>query len=372
MSLRRTFHQEPELTWQEYDTATRIRAELDRLMLPWRACAKTGTIVDLGPVTGSRLALRADIDALPLTEQTGLPWASQREGCMHACGHDGHTATLLAAASWLATHRDQISRPIRLLFQPAEEGGHGAKAMIEDGALEGVDVVFGYHNLPTMPLGKVAAPAGTVMVSNAGFEITITGKGGHASMPESCKDPVLAAAQFTVAVQQIVSRNVAPQVPAVVTVASIHGGTASNIIPESVELTGTIRAGTTAIRDAIACDVEALLAGCCQMSGVSGSWRLIPHYPATVNHAGPAQHLRGALAREFGDDCETNVGVPLMGAEDFSYYLEACPGAYALIGTGAPEGSPPLHSPHFDYNDAILSRMARVWADLCGVTVDER
>ena len=199
-------HCRPEPTWQETATAQRIRDEMTALGLTWRSCAGTGTIVDLGPTTGQRIAVRADIDALPINEATGVPWQSQHHGCMHACGHDGHTACLFGLAKWLAPRADALPHGVRLLFQPAEEGGHGAREMIADGCLENVSEIYGYHNLPTMPIGRIAVPDGPVMVANGAFDIAIDGLGGHASMPESCRDPIVAAAAFIQSVQQIVSR----------------------------------------------------------------------------------------------------------------------------------------------------------------------
>ncbi len=366
VAIRRELHRHPERTWKEIETTGRIRRELERLGLAWRPCTDTGTLVDLGDGEAPRIALRADIDALPLNERTDAEHQSQHEGVMHACGHDGHTASLLATAAWLKAHEASLKNPVRLIFQPAEEGGHGAKALIEAGCLEGVGSIFGYHNLPTMPLGRAAAPEGTVLVSNGYFRIVIRGVGGHASTPEACRDPIVAGAQFVSLVQQIVSRNVAPQKAAVVTVATFSSGTTHNIIPQTAELTGTIRAAETSLRDDLAKRVEEVLRGVCTAAGVEADFEFSPAYQATVNHPGEAEHFRKALAHELGADFQWSEGVPFMGAEDFSYYLAEVPGAYALIGTGRGVNDPPLHSPHFDFNDDIIALMVRVYSRIVG------
>lgn len=364
IELRHELHRHPERTWHEESTAARIRRELDRLGIPWRACAKTGTIADLGGATGDRVALRADIDGLPIQERTGARHASLVDGVMHACGHDGHTASLLATAAWLKRHEAALHRPVRLIFQPAEEGGHGAKKMIEEGCLEGVGSIFGYHNQPTMPLGKFAAPVGPVMVSNGYFRVVVQGRGGHASTPSDCRDPLLAGAQIVNLAQQIVAQGVPPQQAAVVTVTTFHGGTARNAIPDEVELEGTIRAGETSLRDRLAQRLDEVVQGVCSAHGVSGAFEFVPAYQATVNHPEPAARLQSAFRTVLGNDAEEARGVPFMGGEDFSYYLSEVPGAYALVGSGLAADAPPLHSPRFDFNDALIETMVRVWAEI--------
>ncbi|MDZ7642961.1 MAG: amidohydrolase [Woeseiaceae bacterium] len=207
VAARHELHRHPELAWQEAATAARIRTQLDAMDIAWRSCADTGTVATLASkATGRHVALRADIDALPIAEQSGASWASEVVGCMHACGHDGHTATLLAAARWLKHHESSLPGPVTLLFQPAEEGGHGARRMIEDGALEHVDVIFGWHNWPAIPWGQAVCPDGVVMAGNGTFRIDVQGRGGHASQPEACRDPVVAASAIVLALQQVVSR----------------------------------------------------------------------------------------------------------------------------------------------------------------------
>jgi hippurate hydrolase len=370
-ALRHDLHRHPELMYQEERTAAVVRGELDRLAIPWSACAGTGTLARLAPAArGRHLGLRADLDALPLDELTGLPWASAHAGRMHACGHDGHTASLLAAAAYLKGREVELPGPVTLLFQPAEEGGHGARRLIEAGALAGIDEIFGYHNWPQIPFGQAACAPGTVFAANGEWSATITGRGGHASSPQLCIDPIVAGAQFVTMAQQIVSRQVAPQDAAVVTVTCFHGGTADNIIPEAVELVGTVRAATTGLRDELAARTAAVLAAACAPSGAKHRFDYRPCYPATVNHAAPAARAAAALRGILGDDALANHGLPVMAAEDFGYYLAQIPGCYILLGAGRP-GTPieTCHSPRFDFNDDLIPVVIRLWADLAGVPV---
>ncbi|HET19958.1 MAG TPA: amidohydrolase, partial [Chromatiales bacterium] len=299
--FRRRLHQAPELTWQEHATAASIRDELDHLGIPWRPCATTGTVARLAPdATGRHIALRADIDALPIDEISGKDWSSGTPGIMHACGHDGHTATLLAAARWLKTCEDHLPGPVTLLFQPAEEGGHGAREMIADGALEGVDWVFGWHNWPAIPFGQAVCPDGAVMGANGIFEIHLEGSGGHASQPEICRDPVLAGSALVQSIQQIVSRRVAPQAAAVVSVTTFEAGGAITAIPDTARLAGSVRVGSTEERDAVAEHLEQIARDTAAAYGVEARVTFTPRYHATVNHPEAAAHYRGALARVLG------------------------------------------------------------------------
>lgn len=371
VDLRRALHRRPELMWQEHGTAAAVRSELDRLGIAWTACAGTGTLGRLGVGRpGRHLAFRADLDALPLDEATGLPWASEHAGCMHACGHDGHTASLLAAAAYLKAREAELPGPVTLLFQPAEEGGHGAQGMIDAGALDGIDAVFGYHNWPPLAAGTAACPLGPVMAANAEWTITITGRGGHASAPHDGIDPILCGANFVTAVQQVVSRLTAPQDAAVVSVTCFHAGTADNIIPDSAELVGTVRAGTTERRDALAAHVERILHATAAAAGATATFDYRPCYPATVNHAAEAERARLVLRAELGDAALIDAGMPLMAAEDFGAFLRVKPGAFILLGAGRPgaviEG---CHSPRFDFNDDLIPVVARLWARLAGLSV---
>lgn len=371
VDLRRALHRRPELMWAEHGTAATVRAELDRLGITWRACATTGTVARLGG-PGPAIAFRADLDALPLQELTGLPYASEHAGCMHACGHDGHTASLLGAAAWLKAHEAQLPQPIVLIFQPAEEGGHGAAKMITDGALTDVYEIYGYHNWPPLPFGKIACPLGPVMAANSEWTVEIFGRGGHASAPHDGVDPLVTAAMAVTAMQHIVSRNIAPQEAAVVTVTCFQAGTppADNIIPDSALLVGTVRAGTTEQRDALAKRVEAVVAGLCAATGATYTFDYRPCYPATVNHAVQAQKARAVICRVCGDGALHDAGMPLMAAEDFGAFLRERPGAFLLLGAGRPGQSVEgCHSPRFDFNDELIPVVVQLWAHLAGVPV---
>ena len=367
--LRHRLHRTPELSWQEHGTAQTIRAELQALGIPWRVCANTGTVATLAPMApGRHIALRGDIDALPITEQTDTEWASQTPGVMHACGHDGHTATLMAVARWLKANESKLPGPVSLLFQPAEEGGHGARVMIEDGALDGVDWIFGWHNWPAIPFGQAICPDGPVMAANAIFEIELTGRGGHASQPELCRDPVLAAAALTLNLQQIVSRRLPPQSAAVVSVTSINAPSGITVIPQTARLAGSVRVSQTELRAEIGQLIEEISQSTAQTYGVQAKVVVTPRYHATINHAEPAEHYRGTLDLVLGPKwCNAALPVPIMASEDFSYYLEQIPGAFALIGADDGQGhDAPCHSPHYDFNDRLIDPVGRIFASLIG------
>lgn len=374
IDFRRALHSEPETAWAEHDTAATIRARLDVLDIAWRECAGTGTVATLGADrSGRHIALRADIDALPMIEESGVAWSSRRPGQMHACGHDGHTATLFAAAQWLKAREDELPGPVTLLFQPAEEGGHGAKYMIEDGALAGIDAIYGWHNWPALEFGKAVCPEGAVMAGNGTFEIVVRGQGGHASQPELCRDPVLAASAIVLALQQIVARRMSPQTPTVVSVTSVQADSAPTVIPEQATIGGSFRLGDPQTR----ATVERLIAEVAEATatayGVEAEVAVQPRYDATVNHAVQAEAFQEALRAEFGDDViDEDLALPIMASEDFSYYLQVVPGAFALI--GADDGNNhhyPCHSCYYDFNDELIDRVGRIYARLAGVPVPE-
>ena len=366
--LRHQLHQKPELTWAEHSTAEFVRRELTRLGIPWTRCADTGSVARLAVgKSGRHIAIRADLDALPINETSGVPWTSTVPGKMHACGHDGHTACLLGAAAWLKAHESRLPGPVTLMFQPAEEWGHGARRMVQEGCLDGIDAVFGFHNWPGFPDGQWACPDGTLMASNASWKAVITGRGTHAAAPHDGIDPILVGAHFTTLAQQLVSRITAPQEAAVVGVTSFHAGTANNIIPDTAELLGTIRSSTTTKRDALAVGLERMLHAACTAAGATGEFIYEPMYPATVNHASEAIRARAALERVYGPGKQVAAGVPIMGSEDFSYYLEKKPGAYILLGTGRDGRREPCHSPRFDFDDRLIPIVVRLWADLAGL-----
>jgi len=370
-AFRRQLHARPELSWQEHQTALAVRHELDELSIPWRPCAETGTIAWLNSgAGGSAIALRGDMDALPITEQTGKDWQSQNEGCMHACGHDGHTATLLATARWLKRHESQLPQPVVLIFQPAEEGFHGAREMIRDGALEGVACIYGWHNWPALPYGAMACPDSLVMCGNGTFIIDVIGRGGHASQPEACRDPLLAASAITLALQQIVSRRLSPQAAAVISVTQFNAGTAPTVIPETAQLGGSIRVPDESTRHTINQLITEVATQTAASWGVQCTVTHEPRYQATINHAAPATQARQAWVDLFGaKTLQHGHPMPIMASEDFSYYLQAIPGAFALIGSDDGQGHHvPCHSPHYDFNDRLIADVCRWFCRLAGLS----
>ncbi|MDO6746381.1 N(2)-acetyl-L-2,4-diaminobutanoate deacetylase DoeB2 [Gilvimarinus sp. 1_MG-2023] len=373
-ALRRQLHSEPELGWQEFNTAQRIRQELDLLGISWRICAETGTVATLAPkAPGQHIALRGDIDALPINESTGQPWSSTRAGCMHACGHDGHTATLMASAMWLKQHEAQLSGPVTLLFQPAEEGGHGAREMIKDGALENVDCIYGWHNWPAIEFGKLVCPDGIVMCGNGTFDIILHGQGGHASQPELCRDPVLAVGALVQALQQIVSRRLPPQQATVLSVTSIEAPSGPTVIPETAKIGGSIRVSDRAARDQVNQLITEISEQIAVAYGVTAEVNIYPRYDATINHAEYAQNMRRLWCRNnTGQVLDENIAIPIMASEDFSYYLKQVPGAFALI--GADDGDNhhyACHNPNYDFNDRLIDPVVKLFSQLVGAPMPQ-
>lgn len=370
-AFRRKLHARPELSWQEHQTALAVRNELDELSIPWRPCAETGTIAWLNAdAAGPVIALRGDMDALPITEQTGKEWQSQHEGCMHACGHDGHTATLLATARWLKRHEQQLPQPVTLIFQPAEEGFHGAREMIRDGALEGIERIYGWHNWPALPYGALACPDSLVMCGNGTFIIDVIGRGGHASQPEACTDPLLAASAITIALQQIVSRRLSPQAAAVISVTQFNAGTAPTVIPETAQLGGSIRIPDESTRQTINQLITEVATQTAAAWGVRCDVKHEPRYQATINHAEPASKARAAWVDLYGEaTLQHGHPMPIMASEDFSYFLREIPGAFALIGSDDGQGHHiPCHSPHYDFNDRLIADVCRWFCRLAGLS----
>lgn len=374
--IRQELHAHPELGWCEERTAARIRSLLTDLDIPWRACADTGTVAYLGGKLGGksgprpRVALRADIDALPISEDTGKPYTSCFEGTMHACGHDGHTATLLAASHWIKQHEDQLPGPVTLIFQPAEEGGHGARRMIEDGALEGVSEIYGWHNWPAIAFGRMACPDDIVMCGNGTFEIAVNGRGGHASQPELCRDPVLAGSAIVQALQQIIARNVAPQRASVVSVTSFDAPSGPTVIPQRAVLGGSIRVSDEASRELINTQIREISQHIAKGYGVSADVEIFPRYQATINHPTQAGRLRELWERYHGEgSLQHDISLPVMASEDFSYYLREIPGAFALVGSADDDATHqhPCHSPHYDFNDRLIPEVSRLFCQLAGV-----
>ena len=362
--FRHKLHQNPELPWQEFETAQMIREVLDTHNIKYKAVAKTGTVATLAAEKkGEHIALRADIDALPMQEKTDLPYASKKPKCMHACGHDGHAATLIAVAIWLKMHESTLSNPVSFIFQPAEEGGHGAKAMIEAGCLKGVDRIYGWHNWPAIKFGQALCPDGIVMAGNGTFSIDITGVGGHSSQPEVCKDPILAASAITLNLQQIVSRKVAPQKIAVVSVTSIDAPSGLTTIPNSAKLHGSIRISDNRLRDEIAQAIDQIAKDTAAAYGVSVDVSFQNRYSATINDPKSAHHVRQLLRKHWGEDFQSDHISPVMASEDFSYYLEKIDGAFMLIGSDDGVNTP-CHNVLYDFNDNLIQPVAKLLIDL--------
>jgi amidohydrolase len=378
IASRHWLHQHPELAWEEAQTADYIRTQLTGLGITWRVCAHYGTVATLASqADGRHIAFRADMDALPITETSGVGYSSIESGKMHACGHDGHTAALLATAAWFKQNESVLPHPISLLFQPAEEGGHGAKKMIEDGALKGVDCIYGWHNWPALAYGEVLCPDGPVMSGNGTFHITLQGQGGHASQPEMTHDPVLAAAAVTLNLQQIVSRRLPPQANAVVSVTSIDAISNVTVIPDTVKLEGSIRLSQPQWRAPINQLIKEITTATAKSYGVETDIEIRSRYEATINHPEPAAHYRAALQAEGSDyTTRSKLLMPLMASEDFSYYLNEIPGAFALVGMAenSEQGqkfSAPCHSPGYVFNDYVIEKVVKVFSRLAGAPVPE-
>jgi amidohydrolase len=372
--LRRDIHAHPELCFQEQRTADLVAAKLTEWGIPiLRGMGTTGVVGIVKAGTSTRaIGLRADMDALPMQEANTFAHASTYPGKMHACGHDGHTAMLLAAAQHLATHRS-FDGTVYLIFQPAEEGGGGAREMIKDGLFERfpMEAVFGLHNWPGFAVGQFAASAGPVMASSNEFTITIHGKGGHAAMPHNALDPVPVACQLVQSFQTIVSRSLKPIDAGVISVTMIHTGEATNVIPNSCELQGTVRTFSLAVLDMMEERMRLMTDHTCAASGLRADFEFKRNYPPTINSAAEADFCRQVMTEIVGVD-NVQAQEPTMGAEDFSYMLQAKPGCYAFIANGDGDhraighGGGPcmLHNPSYDFNDDLLPLGATYWVRL--------
>ena len=376
-ALRRDIHAHPELCFKEVRTAELVANKLNEWGIPvHRGLGTTGVVGILhgrdGGKSGRALGLRADMDALPMQELNTFAHASTQPGKMHACGHDGHTAMLLAAAQYLSSHRD-FDGTVYLIFQPAEEGGGGAREMIKDGLFEQfpMQAVFGLHNWPGYESGSFAASAGPVMASSNEFKVTVRGKGGHAAIPHNTLDPVLVACQLVQGFQSIISRNLKPIDAGVISVTMIHAGEATNVIPNSCELQGTVRTFSFDVLDLIEQRMKNMTEQLCAAFGLSADFDFHRNYPPTINSAAETEFCREVMAEIVGPD-KVLVQEPTMGAEDFSYMLLQKPGCYAFIANGdgshreLGHGAGPcvLHNASYDFNDALLPLGATYWVRL--------
>jgi len=373
-TIRRDLHAHPELCFQEVRTADVVAAKLSEWGIPiHRGLGTTGVVGIVKAGSSDRaIVLRADMDALPMQEFNTFAHASQHPGKMHACGHDGHTAMLLAAGQYLANNRN-FDGTVYLVFQPAEEGGGGAREMIKEGLFEKfpVQAVFGMHNWPGASVGRFAVSAGPVMASSNEFKITVRGKGGHAALPHNAIDPVPVACQMVQAFQTIISRNKKPVDAGVISVTMIRAGEATNVIPDSCELQGTVRTFTIEVLDMIEQRMREVAQHTAAAFGAQCEFEFVRNYPPTINAAHEADFARGVMASIVG---ASNVGEqePTMGAEDFSYMLQAKPGCYSFIANGdgahreMGHGGGPcmLHNPSYDFNDDLIPLGATYWARL--------
>ena len=364
VALRRDIHREPELGFDTEKTAEKVLAALDGLPLDVETgVAQNGIVATLeGEGHGPIVALRADMDALPILENTGLPFASETEGKMHACGHDGHTSMLVGAAHVLSGMRDRLSGTVKFVFQPAEEGGGGGKVMVDEGVADDVSSIFALHLWPGLPFGKVATKAGPIMAAADAFEMEVRASGGHGAMPHLTSDAIAIAAQVVTALQTIVSREVDPVEPAVLTVGEIGAGTAFNIIPDRARIGGTVRTLNADLRQKIPARIEELARGIAQ--GMRGDVNLdyTFSYPVTVNDEAAADLALSVAEDLFGGESVLELPNPSMGGEDFSYFLEKLPGAFIWLGIG--EDASGLHTPTFAFDEEILPRGSALLAAL--------
>jgi amidohydrolase len=365
---RRHLHMHPELAYEEVETAAFVAERLRSFGVDevHEGIGRTGVVAVIRAGASERaIGLRCDMDALPITEATGVAHASRNPGKMHACGHDGHTAMLLGAAKYLAETRN-FDGTVYLVFQPAEEGRAGAKAMMDDGLFKRFPVadIYGLHNWPAIPAGTFAMCEGPAMAASDEFKVTIKGRGCHAAMPHYGLDPVPVAAQIVMGLQVIVSRETDPLDNAVLSVTQIHTGHAFNVVPETAELVGTVRTFKAETRDRIEARLGEVAKGIAQSFGLEAEVSFRRGYPPTVNHVREAAIGAAAAALVVGDDKVERNPQPVMGAEDFAYMLEQVPGSYIWMGTGTADKAALLHSPYYDFNDETLPIGVSYWAKL--------
>jgi len=368
---RHQIHANPELGFEEIATSDLVAERLQR----WgyqvhRGLGKTGVVGTLVCGDGKkRLGIRADMDALPIVENSGRPWASQVLGKMHACGHDGHTAMLLGAARHLAATQ-AFNGTLHVVFQPAEEGLGGARVMIEDGFFERFpcDAMFALHNMPGLPEGQLGFISGPAMASSDSATITVRGKGGHGAMPQAAVDPVVAAASIVMALQTIVSRNVPPLDMGIITVGAFHAGTTFNVIPETAELKLTVRALRPEVRDQLQRRITEVAQAQAAVFGATAEVKYERRYPVLVNHEAETQFARQVALDWVGEAGVAQHLAPLTGSEDFSFFLEKCKGSYLLLGNGVGQdvggGGCMVHNPGYDFNDRCLGTGASYWVRL--------
>ncbi len=377
IAFRHFLHTIPELGYEEFKTAAAIRARLDELGIAYVAGVKdapTATIAWIGDSSKPCVALRADIDALPILEQTGVTYASTHVGRMHACGHDGHSAILMGVAALLKSMVGELSVCVKLLWQPAEEGGGGAERLVNAGVLDGrigpkVRAIFGLHGWPGLKVGMVATKPGELLAATDNFIAKFVGRGCHGAFPHTGIDPVVTACQAVLSLQEFVSREMDPTESAVVTVGQMSAGTAPNIIPDTATIIGTARTLTDENRGKIQASIQRRCAGVAMAGDCALEFQWLPGYPATVNDPAMADYVAGVARKTFGTERFLPVGRPSMGGEDFAYYLQKIPGCFFLVGVEpsdciSPNGYPTLHSDRYNFTDAAVSVGIRMFVEL--------
>ncbi|RJE90521.1 amidohydrolase [Paenibacillus sp. 1011MAR3C5] len=368
VALRRELHQYPELSHEESETASRVARELDRLGIPYRAgVGGHGVVADVeGSLPGPTIALRADMDALPIQEETEIDFPSSRPGIMHACGHDAHTAMLIGAAELLSRGKEQLHGTVRLIFQPAEEVNAGASAMIEEGVLEGVSEIYGLHNLPTLPAGMAATRYGALMGSVDRIEITLEGKGGHGAIPDQSVDPIVCASAIIQSLQSIISREVSPFDPVVVTIGSIHAGEANNVIPHYCRMTGTVRTFHPDVQEKLPERLERIVQRIADGYRCKAKLDYISQTPVLMNHDDPVKVIESVIDETLGSEYRV-IAKPTLAGEDFSIYLKHVPGCFFWLGSGPKERAEEafgLHHPKYWLNEDCLPYGASLLAHI--------
>lgn len=360
VSFRRDIHANPELAYEEHRTAKKIAEALSELGLEVHTgIGRTGLVASLKVGNSDRtIGLRADMDALPIHEETGLPYASRHPGVFHGCGHDGHVSMLLGAAQHLANTR-RFDGTVHFIFQPAEEGEAGARAMIEDGLFERFpcDRVFAFHNWPDLPAGTISTRSGPIMAAADKFEILVEGRGGHAAMPHQTPDAILAASDLVTQLNSLVSRRISPMSTAVLSVTQIEGGSSHNVLPAAVRVVGTVRTFDADVQDRIEESLRLVAEGVAVASGTRMTVNYNRYYPATINNA---QAVEEALKAAAGVAHAEVAPHPAFTSEDFGFMLQACKGAYIWLGQGRGDNNIPLHHPHYDFNDDVLATGIRL------------
>ena len=360
VSFRRDIHANPELAYEEHRTANKIEEALRELGLEVHTgIGRTGVVASLKVGNSDRtIGLRADMDALPIHEETDLPYASSNPGVFHGCGHDGHVAMLLGAAQHLA-HTRRFDGTVHFIFQPAEEGQAGARAMLDDGLFEQFpcDRVFAFHNWPDLPAGTISTRPGPIMAAADKFEILVEGRGGHAAMPHQTPDAILAASDLVTQLNGLVSRRISPMSTAVLSVTQIEGGSSHNVIPAAVHIVGTVRTFDAAVQDRIEESLRQVAEGVGVASGTRMTVNYNRYYPATINNA---EAVEEALTATAGIAHAELAQQPAFTSEDFGFMLQACKGAYIWLGQGRSGEEVPLHHPHYDFNDDILGTGIRL------------